>query len=268
MVIQTMAAARNPEPTADPEAGGDLTIAALAERVGMTVRNLREWRTLGLLPRARMRGRVGYYDERVVARIERVKKLHAEGFTLELISRMLDAGDAGDDVMRLAETLRAPFRGDSVSASDSRIGAWVGGTDSAAADLERAIALGVLRRDPGGKVEFTSSRIAEIGDVLREFGLSPAQILEATERIRAHADGIAELFEGVWREHIWEPFIERGLPESELGEIQEAAMRVRPLALDSVIAIFTIAMEARIERSIAVELDRVSRLDATDRADS
>ncbi|MGH7856147.1 MAG: MerR family transcriptional regulator, partial [Candidatus Binatia bacterium] len=38
-----------------------LTIDELAKGVGMTVRNLREWRTLGLLPPAEMRGRVGYY---------------------------------------------------------------------------------------------------------------------------------------------------------------------------------------------------------------
>src|SRR4051794_41414070 len=82
-----------------------LTVSQLAERVEMTVRNLREWKTLGLLPRAEMRGRVGYYPPEVVDRVERIKKLHAEGFTLELIGRMLDAGE---DVMRLAETLRAP----------------------------------------------------------------------------------------------------------------------------------------------------------------
>ena len=55
----------------------------------MTVRNLREWRTLGLLPPAEIRGRVGYYDESVVERIEGVKQLQAEGFPLDLIRRML-----------------------------------------------------------------------------------------------------------------------------------------------------------------------------------
>ena len=41
-------------PRRRPSAGGDdrLTIDELARRVGMTVRNLREWRTLGLLPAA------------------------------------------------------------------------------------------------------------------------------------------------------------------------------------------------------------------------
>src|SRR3954449_3344061 len=91
-----------------------LTVTDLAERVGMTVRNLREWKTLGLLPAAEMRGRVGYYPPEVVDRVERIKSLHAEGFTLELIGRMLDAGE---EVMRLAETLHAPYR----AGTDQRI---------------------------------------------------------------------------------------------------------------------------------------------------
>ena len=89
----------------------ELTIGELAERVGITVRNLREWRTLGLLPPAERRGRVGYYDDTVVARVERIKQLQEQGFPLELIRRMLEASDGyGDDVMGLASALRAPFR--------------------------------------------------------------------------------------------------------------------------------------------------------------
>src|ERR1044072_4488374 len=98
---------------------GALTVDELADRVDMSVRNLREWKTLGLLPAAAMRGRVGCHPPEVVGRIERIKRLHSEGFTLELISRMLDAGgDAGDEVMYLAETLRAPV---AAKATESRM---------------------------------------------------------------------------------------------------------------------------------------------------
>src|SRR5687768_15696025 len=91
--------------------GAALTIDELAQRVGMTVRNLREWRTLGLLPAPEIRGRVGYYEPAVVTRVEWIKQLQAQGFTLELISRMLAASDgSSEDVMRLASALRAPFR--------------------------------------------------------------------------------------------------------------------------------------------------------------
>ena len=172
----------------------------------MTVRNLREWRTLGLLPKAKMRGRVGYYDADVVARVERVKELHAEGFTLELIARLLDAGD---EVVRLAETLRAPVPG-------------VG---------------------------------ARLGETLAELGLDED---EAFARIQADAERMAASFEQLWMERVWEPFVAAGMPEDQLAEIQATAARVKPLALEIVIAAFSRAMDAQIERGIARELRGVT----------
>ena len=201
-----------------------LTIQELAERVGMSVRNLREWRTLGLLPRATMRGRVGYYEPEILDRVRRIQRLHAEGFTLDLIARMLDAGgDAGDEVIRLAATLHAPY------------------------DTEAA-AVGTP----------PDQRIAQITASLDEFGLTATQISEATARIREHVEAIAEVFEQVWRDSIWEPFVEAGMPDAELPRIQAAAGRVKPLALEAVVAQFTLAMEAQIERGIARELDRAN----------
>jgi DNA-binding transcriptional MerR regulator len=200
-------------------ADGALTVDELAERVGMTVRNLREWRTLGLLPLAEMRGRVGYYQPDVVERVERIKRLHGEGFTLELIGRMLDAGD---EVMRLAETLREPFRAGA-------------GTDEQA----------------------TKNRIAEIAASLQELGLSIDDFLDATVKVRAHTEQIAAIFEQVWLDSVWQPFIDAGMPESELPRIQETAAKVKPLALDAVIALFASAMDAQIESGIARELGRL-----------
>src|SRR3954453_17102425 len=107
-----MSSPRNRQPAAPPAgpvADEALTIEELAERVGMTVRNLREWKTLGLMPPAEIRGRTGYYSLAVVELVERIQRLHAEGFTLELIARMLEAGgDAAGEVMQLAAALRAP----------------------------------------------------------------------------------------------------------------------------------------------------------------
>ena len=215
----------NPQPTPKPDAA--LTIDELAERLGMTVRNLREWRTLGLLPPPEKRGRVGYYSPEVVDRVERIQKLHDEGFTLELIARMLDAsGDAGDEVMQLAETLRAPYLAESEA----------------------------------------GERIGQIGASLQELGLSVEQILDANARIRGHVDSIAEIFEQVWLEAIWEPFVEAGMPEGDLPRIQETAARVRPLALDAVVALFTVSMDAQIERGIARELGRALEREPPDRA--
>jgi DNA-binding transcriptional MerR regulator len=199
----------------------ELTIDELAARVGMTVRNLREWRTLGLLPQAELRGRVGYYAPEVVDRLQRIKQLHAEGFTLDLISRMLAAGgDAGDEVMRLAATLRAPF---SLEAS----------ADSPAA------------------------RVTHLRQSLERLGLTEEQVLAALSKIKSHTDQIAEIFEQVWMADVWEPFVASGMPEDELAHIQDTAAQVKPLALEAVTAVFAASMEAQIERGIARELAQI-----------
>jgi DNA-binding transcriptional MerR regulator len=201
----------------------ELTIDELAARVGMTVRNLREWRTLGLLPRAELRGRVGYYAPEVVDRLMRIKQLHAEGFTLELISRMLTAGgDAGDEVMRLAATLRAPFSLEAPAASSPAAG------------------------------------VTRLHQSLERLGLSEEQVLPALSKIKAHTDQIAEIFEQVWMVDVWEPFVASGMPEDELAHIQDTAAHVKPLALETVTAVFAASMESQIERGIARELARAT----------
>ena len=250
-----MSAQRKTEPSEDAA----LTIDELAQSVEMSVRNLREWRTLGLLPPAEIRGRVGYYAPGVVTRIEWIKQLHAQGFTLELIRRMLDASDGfGEDVMQLASALRAPFREGDAPAIDiaewtERWGAVTPG------DMRRATELGVIRERADGQFEFTSARAARVAEALHGLGLSLDEVLEATAKIRAHTDGVAELFEGLWMRHIWEPFLEAGMPEAGLPQLQETLAEVQPLALDAVIALFTVAMEAKIEQGIAREVERASK---------
>jgi DNA-binding transcriptional MerR regulator len=60
-----------------------LTIDELAQRTGMTVRNIRAHQSRGLLPPPEVRGRTGYYGAEHVARIELIRELQADGFNLE-----------------------------------------------------------------------------------------------------------------------------------------------------------------------------------------
>lgn len=58
-------------------ADADLTIDQLAQRTGMTVRNLRAHQSRGLLPPPEVRARTGFYGVEHVARIELIKELQA-----------------------------------------------------------------------------------------------------------------------------------------------------------------------------------------------
>src|SRR3954451_13233662 len=89
---------------------GELTIKQLAERTGMTVRNIRAHQTRGLLPPPVVRGRTGYYNEEHVARIELTREMQADGLNLEAIRRVLESGDGSAVNMRdFSRALRVSF---------------------------------------------------------------------------------------------------------------------------------------------------------------
>ena len=235
-------------------AGQELTIDELARRVGMSVRNLREWRALGLLPRPEMRGRVGYYEPSQVDRLTRIRRLHAEGFPLELIRRLLEAsGDSADQAMSFAGALRASFRNDDPPLVDlAELGRKWGVTDPAM--LARAVEHGLVRQRDDGNFEFTSARVARVGEALHALGLSAEETLDATAEIRGHLDGVADVFDRVWRGHVWEPFVAAGMPEERWTEIRATLEQVQPLALDAVIGLFRVAMDAKVEEAVAQQV--------------
>src|ERR1700678_4663560 len=67
----------------------DLTIEQLAGEVGMSVRNIRNHHSRGLLPPPEVRARVGYYSAEHVARLRLILDLQADGFNLTAIERLL-----------------------------------------------------------------------------------------------------------------------------------------------------------------------------------
>ena len=69
----------------------DLTIEQLAAEVGMSVRNIRNHHSRGLLPAPEVRARVGYYGPEHVARLRLILDLQADGFNLASIERLLFA---------------------------------------------------------------------------------------------------------------------------------------------------------------------------------
>ena len=80
------AAARN----SAPHLAHDLTIEQLAAEVGMSVRNIRNHHSRGLLPPPEVRARVGYYNSEHVARLQLILDLQADGFNLAAIERLLE----------------------------------------------------------------------------------------------------------------------------------------------------------------------------------
>ncbi len=74
---------------------GNLTIDGLAAAARTTTRRIRSLQTLGLLPHPVLRGRTGLYDRGHRDRLQAILNLQAQGFSLESLSLLFDALDAG-----------------------------------------------------------------------------------------------------------------------------------------------------------------------------
>src|SRR3954451_8564947 len=88
-----------------------MTIDELAQRTGMTVRNIRAHQSRGLLPAPEVVGRTGYYTADHAARLELIKEMQGDGFNLGSVRRLLEGGgdSSSGEVLGFARAVRAPF---------------------------------------------------------------------------------------------------------------------------------------------------------------
>ncbi len=98
------------------EVGGrTMQIGEVAERVGLSLRSIRHYDDVGLVPpSARSEGGFRLYTEDDVERLLRVKRIVPLGFSLEETSRMLElleSGAAGGDTAELDGFLERARRG-------------------------------------------------------------------------------------------------------------------------------------------------------------
>jgi DNA-binding transcriptional MerR regulator len=76
----------------------ELTVDALARQVGLPVRTIREYQTLGLLPPPRKRGRVGIYGAGHLRWLRLIVRLQERGYSLAGIRDLLSAWQDGAEL--------------------------------------------------------------------------------------------------------------------------------------------------------------------------
>lgn len=245
-------------------ANGEMTIGELAERTGMTVRNIRAHQTRGLLPPPVVHGRTGYYNEDHVARVELTRELQAEGLNLEAIRRMLEGvNGAAEEVHDLTRSLRAPFEEEAPEIIEmvELANLWRKEVDEGRGIemLERGEKLGVIRALPDGKVEVISPRMLEAAAALAEVGMGPDAVLVVAEKLRRKVDDIAQLFTQLFLEQVWEPFDQAGRPEDDWPKVRQALDRTRPLGADVLMGVFQIAMAEATDKAMGRTIRSVAR---------
>ncbi len=171
--------ARDEPTTRSPSEFG---IEELSRRTGITVRSLRSYQSRKLLPPPEVRGRTGFYDQRHVARIELLKDLQSEGFTLDAIASMLDATGRSDaDLLRFTRSVRSMFGATSgaiVTTADftERFGAPPG---AGPGPVEARRSLGLLREVGEDTYEELAPRLVAAGEkAVHTLGLDADEALD------------------------------------------------------------------------------------------
>jgi DNA-binding transcriptional MerR regulator len=237
----------------------DLTIDELAQRTGMTVRNIRAHQSRGLLPPPEVRGRTGYYGQAHLDRIELIREMQGQGFNLEAIRRLVDAAPgSSEEPLRFLRAVAEPYTQDQpeVLSADELAERW--GTKDAGL-LARAVKLGLLRPLGDGSFEDVTPRLTRAGKELERLGVPPETAMQLATRIRRHADGVARAYVELFVEEVWKPFEEAGAPEERWPEVRDALERLRPLAADTLLAIFGVAMADASEQAFGREIERLRR---------
>jgi len=229
----------------------DLTIEQLAAEVGMSVRNIRNHHSRGLLPAPEVRARVGYYSAEHVARLRLILDLQADGFNLTAIERLLSAsGGSAARLLGLRNAMTAPFESETpevLTAAElrERFG------DVSGRDIERIRKLKLLIPLGDGRFEVPSPALMKAAEEVTALGIPLHAALGLVERVSRDCESISRAFVRLYLQELWEPFAEAGQPEERWDEVIDAIGALRPIASEALLAVFKQRMSAQVESASA-----------------
>ncbi len=187
------------------------TVDELSAATGHSVRNIRYYTGLGLLPGPAREGRIAVYGAEHRARLELVTALQDHGFTLEAIGRYLDR------------------RGAEATAEDLA--------------MQRAMIESWANRSPAD----VQVRIAR---ELLSLGLPRDTLAAVNEATTRHMTALAEELDGILRTEIVDPFLRTHHSAEEAERLEKGLPRLRELTVEALTVAFQAAVNRLISRSL------------------
>jgi DNA-binding transcriptional MerR regulator len=243
------------------ETKDQLTIDELAQQTGMTVRNIRAHQSRGLLPAPDVQGRIGYYGESHIARLELIQQLQSGGFNLTAIQRLVErAEETGDSIGDLRNLVLTPF---SLEESEvltlNELAEQVGAIDSRM--IKQAIDLGFAIPIGDDRYEILSPTLLRAGIRAIELGVEVDVLLDVFRKVNEHTRAISEIFIKMVDNGVVRPQEKAGLPPESFPKVVEAIEGLRPLATETVMASFRVNMDQSAEEAFGKILQRIAKED-------
>ena len=266
---------RSPLPTEHDADGAvpadDLTVDQLAARVGMTVRNVRAYAARGLLPPPRLVGRTGYYGRTHVARLQLVRSMLAEGWSLAVIERTLSHAPATASTTTLAlhRALVTPWLPPEPETTTAAELAARAGVPEDPGLVDELVAFGLVERagpdDPDGGLRVLDPALLTAGLQVVELGVPPRALIAAQTEVVRHVEDVARTYVRMFVDAAADRLI-AGAAHDRLEELSGTVARLQAAAAQALLASFRTAMADEVERAVEAELGRLE--DAGGDADS
>lgn len=254
------APAAAPDRSADRDGQGQeplsLTIEQLAAEVGMSVRNIRNHHSKGLLQAPEVRGRIGYYGAEHVARLKLILELQADGFNLAAIERLISASsESAARLLGLRDALATNFESETpevVTGEElrQRFGEVEGKDAELIAKLKLLLPLG------DDRFEVPSPALVKAAEEVTALGIPLHAALVLTARVSRDCESIARAFVRLYLEELWKPFSDAGQPQERWDEVIDAIGALRNIASEALLGVFKLRMAAEVESASAKLLER------------
>ena len=237
----------------------DLTVEQLAAEVGMSVRNIRNHHTRGLLPPPEVRARVGYYNAEHVARLRLILDLQADGFNLAAIERLLSGSDGlAARLIGLRTAVTTPYEAEAAEMiTDEELASRFGEVD--AKDIERVRKLRLLIPLGDGRFEVPSPALLGAAEQVVALGIPLHAALVLVERVSRDCESISRSFTRLFLKELWEPFDQAGQPDDGWDDLIEAVGSLRPLASEALLALFKQRMTTQLETAFGRVLEHQAK---------
>ena len=136
----------------------------------------------------------------------------------------------------------------------TRLGELLGGDEVAAA---RAIETGLATLD-GDDVVIPNPRLFEIGADLLAEGFPPRAVVELAADIARAMDAVAKRCVSFVDEHVWQGFVDAGLPPADAERVVAVIQRMRPRAQAAADAALAEAMEKHVDEVFTETAERLA----------
>jgi len=178
----------------DDDAVPGFRVEELSARTGAPVRTIREYQTWQILHPPTRVGRLGFYDESHVRRLEGIARLQDRGYSIAAIRDLFDAWEQGAglrDVLGVDDAIGLPADEASIALSRAQLTELLPGVTRSKRLLARACTIGLFNEDGDGYVARSPALVQLVADAIGA-GASPAAALDLAEAVVAAAGQVGE----------------------------------------------------------------------------